>query len=121
MIGVVVVDIDGLKGVNDTNGHAMGDFVIRCVSDAIHAAVRGHDAVFRIGGDEFAVVVDDLSAREVDQLGQRIVERIADEHVGDRKLRASVGSAVGPGASVDDVLHEADTAMYCAKRDASVS
>ena len=115
-VGVVVVDIDGLKTINDTNGHAMGDFVIRSVSDAIHAAVRGHDAVFRIGGDEFAIIVDGMSAADVEQLSQRIVERISSETVSGRQLRASAGSAAGPGTSVDDVLHEADTAMYRAKR-----
>ena len=116
-VGIVIVDIDRLKGINDAHGHAMGDVVIRRVSDAIHAAVRANDAVFRIGGDEFAVIASDLSETAVGELATRIGERVAAEDFdGARPLRASVGSAAGAGTSVDDLLHQADSAMYDAKR-----
>jgi diguanylate cyclase (GGDEF)-like protein len=118
-IGVVIVDIDRLKSINDAHGHAMGDVVIRRVADAIHAAVRSQDAVYRIGGDEFAVIVGELSADSIHELATRISQRVAAERLnGDDGLQASVGAAAGPAALVDDVLHQADIAMYEAKREA---
>ena len=116
-VGIVMIDIDRLKGINDSRGHAAGDRVIRLVSDAIRDAVRADDAVYRIGGDEFAVIADGLSADAAGQLGARIGVRIAAETLeGSGTLRASVGAAAGAGGSVDDLLHQADGVMYAAKR-----
>lgn len=110
---VFSVDVDHFKRVNDTRGHAAGDEVLRRVAAALEQALRDDDAVFRVGGDEFAVVItvsDEAQARAV---GERLVAAV--RAVGSR---ISVGGAVATysGASHRDVFANADTALYEAKR-----
>ena len=115
-VGVVMVDVDHLKEINDNHGHGAGDLAIRLVADSIRGAVRSADAVFRIGGDEFVVLLPDVAAAEAEHLAGRISDAISDQvFLNKRRLRASVGAAVGQAISVDDVLRDADAEMYRAK------
>ncbi len=112
---VCVVDLDGFKAVNDLEGHAAGDAVLRAVAGALTAAVRDTDTVARLGGDEFAVLVDSLLPAEDEALAGRL--RAAVAGVGaPHGVTGSVGrSLVEREDDVAAVLHRADAAMYRAK------
>ena len=119
-LGVLFIDLDGFKSVNDDHGHAVGDAVLAKVAERIAGAVRPGDTAARVGGDEFVVVADDVD--EIRSLA--IAERVAGAIAGSIEvddlvvtLGASIGvTLAGPGESVDDILNRADQAMYRAKR-----
>lgn len=116
--GVIVVDVDRLKWVNDNRGHEAGDRLLQATADILRNAVRSHDLVARLGGDEFAVLLpeaDDSACREV-------VERIA-SMVATRRRHGSPLLSVAVGYSVcttpdclRDALRQADAEMYRYKR-----
>ncbi|HEY7272703.1 MAG TPA: GGDEF domain-containing protein [Actinoplanes sp.] len=117
---VLFIDLDGFKQVNDRFGHSAGDAVLRTVADRLSGCLRDSDTVARFGGDEFAVVVERLAAPgDVQITAERIVTAVGRPiEVGSNQTRvtASVGIALNhPGDSADDILREADLAMYTAK------
>ncbi|MCU1693800.1 MAG: sensor-containing diguanylate cyclase/phosphodiesterase [Frankiales bacterium] len=119
-VGVVLLDLDGFKEVNDGFGHDAGDALLVAVAGRLREAVRGDVVLARLGGDEFAVMVrDPEAARVVAGLAARLVA-LLEEPVRvppvDLVLGASAGTAVvEPGGSVHHLLRDADTAMYAAK------
>jgi diguanylate cyclase (GGDEF)-like protein len=121
MTAIIIIDLDGFKDVNDTYGHAAGDELLRTTASRLNANVRANDTVSRLGGDEFVVLlprlVDDTIA---DAVADRILRDLLQPLiVGDVMLsiRASAGIAItrGGGHDVDEVLREADQALYQAK------
>lgn len=103
---VAFVDLDGLKVVNDTDGHSAGDALIRRLANSLSTALRETDVVARLGGDEFAVFTPGLSP---DDLQVRLTAAVG--------RRASVGTApVADIGLLPDALLEADARMYSAKR-----
>jgi len=122
---VLFADLDRFKAINDTLGHKVGDQVLRIVADRLREAVNESDVVVRAGGDEFVIVVRSAkSPDDVGTLAARILSRIADPiTVGEREffISASVGAALSPqhGVSADDLITNADTAMYRAKSSGS--
>ncbi|MGY6499950.1 MAG: diguanylate cyclase domain-containing protein [Acidimicrobiales bacterium] len=121
-IGIVFIDLDRFKSVNDTHGHQAGDEVLRVVGQRLSRVIRSEDVVGRYGGDEFVVVCPGVTdPGVVDRVAHRVQATIAEtpivvgEHSFD--VGASVGTAIGPGeTSPDAFLHAADVAMYEAKR-----
>jgi diguanylate cyclase (GGDEF)-like protein len=120
-VGVLFVDLDGFKQVNDSLGHAAGDRLLVQVADRLRQTLRGNDTVSRFGGDEFTVLASTLDHRhDVVELAQRITQalgvpiRVAERDVA---LTCSIGISFTFDRSSDpDVLvHEADVAMYRAK------
>jgi diguanylate cyclase (GGDEF)-like protein len=114
---VLFVDLDDFKNVNDALGHHAGDQLLCEVAARLRRAVRGADVVARFGGDEFAVIISDARPRAALQVAQRVLAAFDEpfELVGQRiVVSASVGLA-GDSASPDDLLHNADVAMYWAK------
>jgi diguanylate cyclase (GGDEF)-like protein len=120
--GVIYLDLDGFKLVNDTLGHEAGDELLRTVSMAMTPMLRPGDCLARVGGDEFVVLAEDVKGRaEVAMLARRLkssVEGVAIPGYGDGRARVSCGIALFPqdGRTAHDVMREADTAMYHAKR-----
>ena len=112
---VCLVDLDGFKAVNDVDGHAAGDTMLRSVGAALGGAVRETDTVARLGGDEFAVLADISVTFSAEELAERLRQAVAG--VGSRSgVTASVGVAeVQPGDDVEDLMHRADAAMYRSK------
>lgn len=129
MVGVLFVDIDNFKLINDTLGHHVGDDLLRLVSARLHESLRvtdhaarlGTDTVARFGGDEFVLVAEGLrSEADATAIAQRIATRFAEPfRVADDQLfvTASTGVAVGTRDSRPDALiRDADAAMYHAKQ-----
>ncbi|HEU4657096.1 MAG TPA: EAL domain-containing protein [Capillimicrobium sp.] len=119
-VALLLLDVDRFKLVNDTIGHSAGDTVLCEVADRLRALVRGGDIAARLGGDEFVVACAGVTdERDVAALAERIVAAFADPfHAGGRSwhLAASVGVALGgDGATADELLRDADLAMYRAK------
>ncbi|CAG1015948.1 two-component system, OmpR family, sensor histidine kinase VicK [Burkholderiaceae bacterium] len=121
-VGVLFVDLDGFKEINDTLGHAAGDEVLRAASRRLASAVRESDTVSRHGGDEFVVLLPDVAkASDVAPIAEKMLHALAaPAHVGDQELplSASIGVAVYPedGEDAQTLVSRADAAMYRAKR-----
>ncbi len=117
---VLMLDLDRFKLVNDTLGHAAGDELLIAAAARLRSLARGGDLLVRIGGDEFVVVMRDL-VQPADALraGWRVVEAFREPFTVDGHRQvcpASVGVSVSrPGARPDDLVREADTAMYLSK------
>ena len=121
MTAVILIDLDGFKGVNDTYGHITGDELLRTAAERLTANVRTNDTVARLGGDEFVVLLPRLVDDQIaDTVANRILRDLAQPlAIGEAVLtiQASAGIAItrGSGAVVDDVIREADQALYQAK------
>lgn len=117
---VIYCDLDGFKPINDAHGHEVGDLVLVAVAERLQRAVRHDDLVARIGGDEFAVLCAELTEDDVATLVERLrteVEEPIATPVGDVAVGLSIGVARAFGAAdVDDLLREADVAMYGNKK-----
>lgn len=119
--GVVFIDLDKFKEINDLLGHDVGDEVLRRVSGRISECLRKNDTLSRLGGDEFVAVLCEIESRsEAGVIAERIIEAQAVPlSIGDRKVAAgsSIGIAFYPddGEDLETLLKKADTAMYSAK------
>ncbi|GAB5512184.1 MAG: hypothetical protein Rhims3KO_35850 [Hyphomicrobiales bacterium] len=119
--GVVNIDLDGFKEVNDGHGHAAGDAVLSYVAAALQGIVGPEDLVARIGGDEFVVLSPDQDREGVDALGQRILadakDWSLDWHGTPLRVGVSLGAAVETRGtcSADELLRRSDFALYAAK------
>ena len=108
-LALVIFDLDELKSVNDTQGHAAGDEALQRVADALRATLRSGDNAFRIGGDEFAVILAEAGQQDAASAAKRIADGL--------HLSASFGVAVcGSDGDAGALLREADDAMYRMKR-----
>ena len=116
-VTLAAIDLDDFKLINDAHGHPVGDEALRCVADALRRGVREHDLVFRIGGEEFAVLMPGLRARDAVPLAERLRAAVAATPF-ELPLRVSVGLASWPhdAAGSDALLARADAALYAAKR-----
>lgn len=108
---VVVLDLDGLKAVNDQHGHAAGDLHLQLAAEAMRSAARTVDVLCRLGGDEFAVLAPATGADGAARLAGRLRDGLSDAGVA-----VSVGTATSPDGDLDEVWRAADAAMYVDKR-----
>lgn len=120
--GVLLIDVDHFKRVNDTFGHLAGDRVLRAVADALHLQLREGDLLGRFGGEEFAVLLPTADEDEAFNVAERLRQRVAELAVplGDdvaTGVTISIGGAVTdrPGLSIGDLLAAADVELYAAK------
>jgi diguanylate cyclase (GGDEF)-like protein len=107
---LVLVDLDLLKQVNDTLGHPCGDERLRALAEAARRAARAGDSAYRIGGDEFAMILPDTRARDAFQLVQRLHAELS-RLTGGRQTATAGIAEFGPGISRDQLIHNADLAM----------
>jgi len=121
LVGVIFIDLDRFKRVNDTLGHASGDQLICEVGRRLRQTVRADDIVARLGGDEFVVVINDVGAlTPILQVVEKMLEAVTEPYVLDGReifSSCSIGVSIYPndGATSVDLLKHADTAMYHAK------
>jgi diguanylate cyclase (GGDEF)-like protein len=114
---VLAVDVDRLKQVNDTLGHAAGDALLVEIAEAAAGVMRREDLIARIGGDEFAAFLGDASEEGARRAAERILAALLLTKVNGVTPAVSIGVACGsPTSELADVLQEADAAMYSAKR-----
>jgi diguanylate cyclase (GGDEF)-like protein/PAS domain S-box-containing protein len=123
-MAVVFLDLDDFKTINDSLGHAAGDEVLVEVGKRLATSVRASDTAARFGGDEFALLLEDIeSVQEAADTAERLIETLAAPlRAGHRELtvRCSIGISVVEGehsAVADELIRDADAAMYIAKRD----
>ena len=120
-VGVLMIDIDRFKKLNDTFGHAVGDHVLREVAQAIAGAVREDDVPARFGGEEFAVLLANPGPEIAIEVGERVRRAVSSldlRKLGVPGVSVSVGVSVAssPDQLLEDVIDEADRALYRAKR-----
>ena len=120
VVGVLMLDLDGFKAVNDRFGHATGDAALREVAERLRGSVRERDMVARAGGDEFVVVLPDLAEGGAHEAAERVEAAFAaplDLDGVQASLHAAVGVACFPddGDDADVLLAAADRAMYARK------
>jgi diguanylate cyclase (GGDEF)-like protein len=119
-VAVLLLDLDGFKTVNDSLGHNAGDALLVGVAGRLAAVLRGGDTAARLGGDEFAILLEDLEHEDdALEVAQRVIDDLASPFCLAGKelfVSASVGIALGDhGESADELLRNADAAMYRAK------
>jgi two-component system cell cycle response regulator len=120
--GLLMLDVDHFKAINDTHGHLVGDGVLKQVTQRIVHAVRGYDSVGRYGGEEFLIVLPGCGRDQIDQGAERVRSAVDDGPLVvdgvNIAVTVSIGAAVATGATVSDleILAAADAALYRAKR-----
>jgi diguanylate cyclase (GGDEF)-like protein len=121
-VAALFLDIDNFKTINDTLGHDAGDELMRMLAVRLDGVVRATDALGRLGGDEFVVIAEELSLEAGPELiAERLLEALKEpvklitEHETWVTVTASIGVAVGVRSSAEELLRDADTAMYRAK------
>ncbi len=121
-LGLMLLDLDRFKAVNDTCGHDAGDQLLKAVADRFRSCVREVDTVARMGGDEFAMILEGVSGQQdIVTVAQRIIQAIREPFLIDgqpQSVGVSIGITVYPldDQSVDELLKHADAAMYRAKQ-----
>ena len=120
-VGVLLLDLDRFKNINDTLGHEAGDRLLQAVARRLRQAVRQGDTVARLSGDEFAIVLADMGhADDGGRVAQKVAQAFVDPfHIGEREfhITTSIGVTIYPtdGESIEGLLRNADAAMYRAK------
>ncbi len=118
-VGVIVADLDHFKSVNDTYGHGTGDAVLRDVAYVLRRELRAYDLAYRMGGEEFAVLLPGASVVETGQMAERLRAAVASDQIEGLDIRISVGAAcTAPGEEFawKSLFERADAALYEAKR-----
>jgi diguanylate cyclase (GGDEF)-like protein len=123
-LGLLMIDVDNFKRVNDTFGHPVGDDVLRDIADVLRSNLRQTDVAARYGGEEFAIVLPGLGPRGVEAVGEKLrravksLQPLIAEGAAPFQISISVGgvSASHPNLNAVDLIRVADSALYAAKR-----
>jgi len=121
---LIYIDLNGFKAINDAHGHAAGDAALRAVADLIAAHVRETDAVGRLGGDEFGIVLTLTPVSAAERKARELVETLEATPIIHEGRQLQVGAAWGvraleAGVDVNTAMAEADAAMYARKMGAA--
>ncbi len=120
-VGLLILDLDHFKKVNDTHGHDVGDIILKEVARLLQNLTREHDVVARIGGEEFAIIAPFASANQIEQLAKRYCKRVGKLRINVDNVvirpTVSIGVAIGGGDLVDEraLIKMADQNLYEAK------
>lgn len=118
-IGVILIDLDDFKNINDTFGHQTGDELLRCVAECIMSNAKKEDYVVRWGGDEFVHVILDLKENTLSDYVRSLRSKLSDLDIESvNAVSASIGIAVYPddGETFEVLIQKADTSMYEMKK-----
>ena len=120
-VGLMILDLDHFKAVNDTHGHDVGDLVLKAVADCLKDMTRHHDVVARLGGEEFAVVAPNMDETLLMKLAERIRKAISGLAIQSGNVRLRVTTSVGLAVwdrkeSGEEFYRRADKHLYQAKR-----
>lgn len=117
-VALLVFDLDHFKSINDTHGHPTGDAVLRHVAAVLQSGLRSVDCAYRLGGEEFGVLLPLAKPKIAADVAERLRSLIADSEVDGIRVTTSVGVAVAAdeSATVESLYTEADRALYRAKR-----
>lgn len=124
-ITIFFIDLDKFKSVNDVYGHIAGDFVLAKAASRIKASIRTTDVIGRFGGDEFLVLLENITYEKAQEIAEKIIQNIELPYKFEKDtinfLSASIGVAIAPfdGTTIDELIENADSAMYEAKKDKS--
>lgn len=127
VFALLFLDLDQFKQINDNLGHLTGDTLLGEVAERLAATVRHQDTVARLGGDEFVLIIEDINDfRDAATVAQKILGRFGEPFLLNgqpMKVSASIGISLFPGDGSDPgiLLHQADEAMYCAKKQGRAS
>jgi diguanylate cyclase (GGDEF)-like protein len=119
---LLYMDLDQFKSINDSMGHSAGDIVLKEIAKRLVGCVRKDDSVFRIGGDEFAILLEDICTRqEIEIVAERVLSSVSKSIMVSGfpfKVGISIGISIYPDddADYDMLLRKADTAMYFIKK-----
>jgi len=116
-ISVIVADVDKLKVVNDTRGHAAGDEVLRQATNVLRGVFRAGDVLARVGGDEFAILLPSTDPATADQIVSRVREQLSEHNIqlADMPVQMSLGAATADKSNLRGVFTVADQHMYADK------
>jgi diguanylate cyclase (GGDEF)-like protein len=118
-LSVLLLDLDGFKEVNETLGHVAGDDLLKETAERIGACLRSVDTLSRLGGDEFAILLEGDDSQGAVRVSETILERLQEPFVLEGRemiVGASIGIAFSDGSGGQDLLRQADAAMYAAKQ-----
>ena len=121
-MAVIIFDIDRFKTINDQHGHAAGDLVLKLFAEELSFGLRSSDTVARLGGEEFALVLDNMLPGRAEQVAERVRDAFAARAISieDKSFACTVSAGIATGTAkglgFDDVLRAADKALYEAKR-----
>lgn len=119
--GLLLIDVDNFKSINDRHGHAVGDQALRLIAELLRNIIRPYDSAARWGGDEFLVLVQEADEITLRRLGERLCSAVADSHAlldeagQPIPLSLSIGGTPVEQESLEEALSQADQAMYAAK------
>jgi diguanylate cyclase (GGDEF)-like protein len=117
--GLIVIDLDDFREINNNYGHLEGDKVLIEFSNFLKGTVREVDSLVRYGGDEFIVLVPNTDARGIMEVAQRILESLNKTEIANHKIHCSIGCALYPddGMDIETLINQADRLMYQAKKE----
>ncbi len=112
---LLIVDLDGLKRINDVSGHVAGDQALRTLADALRATIRATDVACRLGGDEFAIILPGSTAEDAVKVADRAQEMLAEIGRGQYSFSGGIARVTPAQSSAEEVYRAADLAAYRAK------
>lgn len=120
-VGIVILDLDNFKDINDTFGHAGGDILLKKISERLCSIIRKEDLIFRFGGDEFIIVLTAKDFTTVTNITRRYVKKISESlEINGQKISVTVSAGVsvfpGDGRGVETLIKKADSALYEVKK-----
>jgi len=123
-IGLIIIDIDFFKKINDTYGHKIGDLVLKEVADEIKNSVSETELVFRYGGEEFVIIISEKNLKEVIEIAEKIRKNIEEKEIQideNRKIKVTISSGISVykenTENIDDLFIVADKKLYKAKKE----